>query len=168
MAFWLLQLVGLTVNLIIAFVNDTKKIYWLSFLFNAVNLILYIITNDWAAVLSGTLITLRSFLYIYKDKIRSNWTPVIFCAMHITLGLLFMQTPWQVLTIVAPCTVCLSMWFWKGHYQKLRFGNIVNAGCWLLYNIHTGMCLIAICRVLTLVANVVALYQNSSTKKGVH
>lgn len=161
----ILQFIGLFLNIIIAFTHDTRKIYGLTFLFNAANLAIYLVTGDSAAAISGTLITVRSLAYIYKDRMpkQMEWLPWVFCLLHVYLGMTSIVNLWQVLTIIAPCTVCLTMWYWRGKFQKLRVGHIINASCWLVYNLYCGLYIIAVCRVMTILANTIALYKNRNT-----
>lgn len=161
MIVWIMQALGLALNIFIALTHDTKKIYLFTFLFNAANLAIYILTQDWAACASGVLITLRSFAYMYKERVNGQWTPWVFISLHIFLGLMLMTSLWQIATIMAPVTVCYTMWFWKGQFQKLRVGNIINAGLWLVYNLHVGLWITALCRLMTIVANLLGMYKEA-------
>jgi hypothetical protein len=49
------------------------------------------------------------------------------------------------------------MWFYKTT-QKLRVGNIIAAGLWFIYNIITGLYIISISRIITIIVNSIALY----------
>lgn len=159
MMVWMMQVLGLALNIFIELTHDTRKIYFFTFLFNAANLLIYIITGDWAACVSGVLITIRSFAYIYKDRVTRNWMPWLFISAHVLLGLLTLENPWQLMTIAAPVTVCYTMWFWKGQYQKMRVGNIINAGLWLVYNIYMGLWITAVCRMMTVAANIWGMWK---------
>lgn len=161
MLVWMMQILGLALNIFIALTHDTKKIYLFTFLFNAANLAIYILTQDWAACASGVLITLRSFAYMYKERVMGQWMPWVFISLHIVLGLTLMTSLWQIATIMVPVTVCYTMWFWKGQFQKLRVGNIINAGLWLIYNLHVGLWITAICRLMTVAANLWGMYKEA-------
>lgn len=164
-ASWVLQVVGVVLNIFIAYAHDTKKIYGLTFLFNLANLLLYFVTRDWGAAVSGTLITVRSLAYIFKERIPGDWLPWVFSALHIVLGTMAFESPWQLCIIVAPVAICFAMWFWKGQFQKLRVGNIINATLWMVYNFHMGLYLIGLCRFATVVANGSALWKNRKPKE---
>lgn len=164
MLIWVMQALGLGLNIFIALTHNTRRIYFYTFLFNAANLLIYMLTGDWAACASGVLITVRSVAYIYKEKVARNLLPWLFISVHIILGLYLLTDVWQLLTILAPVTVCYSMWFWKGQFQKLRVGNIINAGLWLGYNIHAGLWLIAVCRIMTILANLFGMYRERMSK----
>lgn len=156
-----LQIASVFVNAYIAFTTNTKRLYWANFLFNALNMAIYAYMRDWPTVLSYVGITTRSYAYIYKNRFRTNALPVIFCLFHIVTGLAVLQNPWQVCTVIAPCVLCISMWFFKGRFQALRIGNMLNAGLWLVYNLFTGIYLIAALRVLAILANATAYIRAS-------
>lgn len=156
----MLQLVSVGVNVCIAYTHNTKRIYWLTFAFNLTNLLVYVYLQDAPTIISYAGITLRSLLYVYKDKFRTNALPVLFCTFHVCFGLYTITNAVQLLTIVAPCTVCYYMWFCKDNRQHLRIGNIANAALWLFYNVYTGVYLIAVLRCITIVSNAHALYIN--------
>lgn len=165
-----LQAVGFLLNVYVAFARNTRRIYLSTALFNLANLVLYFCMKDWPAVLTYVLITVRSFVYTYMEPDpKTAWrktVPILFCGLHMAVGIASIRDPWQLLTVVAPVTVCLSMWFWKGQLQKLRVGNVANAACWLAYNLHTGLYIIALTRVATIVANLAALYRNRTEREG--
>lgn len=165
MIVWIMQALGLALNIFIALTHDTKKIYLFTFLFNAANLTIYILTQDWAACVSGVLITLRSFAYMHKERVNGQWMPWAFISLHIFLGLMLMTSLWQIATIMAPVTVCYTMWFWKGQFQKLRVGNIINAGLWLVYNLHVGLWVTALCRLMTIAANLLGMYKEVRSRQ---
>lgn len=165
MIVWIMQALGLALNIFIALTHDTTKIYLFTFLFNAANLTIYILTQDWAACVSGVLITLRSFAYMHKERVNGQWMPWAFISLYIFLGLMLMTSPWQIATIMAPVTVCHTMWFWKGQFQKLRVGNIINAGLWLVYNLHVGLWVTALCRRMTIAANLLGMYKEVRSRQ---
>lgn len=74
------------------------------------------------------------------------------------LGLITADDIWQLLTIAAPCVVCISMWYNKGKYQQLRIGNILNAGLWL-YSLY----ILCLARLLTIGSNIAAYIKNRNT-----
>lgn len=159
----LLQTASVALNIYIAYTHNTKHIYWLTFIFNAVNLALYIYLLDWAAVIAYVGITLRSYAYIYREKFKTDLLPWVFCLFHMVLGLITADDIWQLLTIAAPCVVCISMWYNKGKYQQLRIGNILNAGLWLFYNWHYSLYILCLARLLTIGSNIAAYIKNRNT-----
>ena len=160
----ILQLVAVGVNICIAYSHNTKRIYWLTFIFNLVNLLVYVYLCDLTTVVSYFGITVRSLTYVYKDKFHNNLLPWVFCAFHVVFGLLTIQTPIQLMTIVAPCTVCYYMWYCKENRQHLRIANVANAALWCAYNAYSGVGLIACLRLITIASNAHALYINRKQK----
>ena len=48
--------------------------------------------------------------------------------------------------------------------QKLRIGNIVNNSLWLIYNVVTGLYIVSISRLITVIVNIVSYIKNKNKK----
>lgn len=101
-------------------------------------------------------ITLRSFIYIYRDKYNKKelgyLIPLTFIIIQIILGLCFIEKYIQLISICIPCYTCYYMWFNKTT-QDLRIGNIIANSLWFIYNVITGLYLIALVRLITIGVN---------------
>ena len=150
----ILQVVAVLVNVYIAFAKK-KNIYITTFAFNFINLCIYIYLGDITTVISYILISLRSFLYIFKDKLKVKLLPITFIVLHILFGLFTMSNYVQILSVIAPCLTCLYMWFSEDE-QQLRLGNIGVASVWCLYNGILGLYGLVISRLITIVANIIS------------
>ena len=73
----LMQLITIIVNIYIAFTEGKKRIYIATFLLNLSQLIMYLFNNDLTTALIYIAITIRSLIYIYKDKFKTNVIPYI-------------------------------------------------------------------------------------------
>ncbi len=158
----ILQIVAVIVNIYIAFTKK-KNVYIATFVFNMVNLVVYIFMKDYVSIASYILISTRSLLYICKDKFHTKLIPIVFIIMHIVFGLCLLDRPIQLLSILAPCTTCTYMWISKTE-QHLRIGNIIVATIWGVYNFSLGLYGIFICRIITIIANAISLYMNRKFK----
>ena len=65
------QIFVVIINLYIATTENNKHIYVVTFLFNFSNLIMYLLNDDKTTSIVYIIISLRSFLYIFKDKFKT-------------------------------------------------------------------------------------------------
>lgn len=155
MNIFIMQIIVVLINTYIAITEQKKHIYIVNFLYNFSNLLLYFFTQDTTTVCIYILISLRSFVYIYKDKLyKHKWIPILFILLQILVGIITIENFWQVLTILAPCYVCYYLWFYETT-QQLRIGNIINNFLWFIYNFVSGLYIIAISRIITIIVNLI-------------
>ena len=147
------QIFVVIINLYIATTENNKHIYVVTFLFNFSNLIMYLLNDDKTTSIVYIIISLRSFLYIFKVKFKTSIIPFSVIAAHLIIGAFTIENAWQLLSILTPCFVCYYMWFWNTT-QKLRIGNIINNSLWLIYNLYTGLYIVSIARIITISGNV--------------
>lgn len=154
----ILQVVAVVVNIYIAFTKK-KNVYIATFIFNTTNLFVYIWLQDTTSIVSYTLISVRSLIYMYKDKLKLVLLPTIFIVLHIILGIFTLESPVQLLAILAPCMTCAYMWFAKDE-QQLRIGNVVVALVWLIFNLALGLYGLVISRFISIIANTISYIKN--------
>lgn len=154
----ILQIVACLLGVYQSRTENKRNIYITVFLFNLSCLIVYAVIGEWATVYSYILITVRSFTYIHKDKFKTPIVPIMFILVHLIVGVFTMTSYWQILPMIAPMFTCYYMWFMK-NTQGLRIGNAVAATIWLVYNLHCGLYVLCINRVVTIVSNVIAYIQ---------
>ena len=116
---------------------------------------MYFLNNDFTTGLIYIVIVIRSFIYIYKDKFKTNIIPYIAIAIQLAIGYFTIENRLQILSILIPCYSCWYLWFYKDT-QKLRIGNIVANTAWAVYNICNGLYIILIMRAMTVASNVIA------------
>ncbi len=108
----IMQIIVVLTNIYIATTENKKNIYIATFLFNFFNLLMYLLNQDTTTAILYIVISGRSFIYIYKDKLKNIIIP-----------------------IVTPCLVCYYMWFAQTT-QNLRVWNAVCNGLWCIYNFN--------------------------------
>ena len=154
----LTQIVVCIIQYYIATTEKTKNIFWVTFLFNFFNGLCYFFNGDMPTVYFYIVICVRSFIYIYKDKIKVHkWHPVVpifFIGVQILVGILTLDNYWQLIPMIMPCYVCYYMWFYDTT-QKLRIGNIIGNSAWFIYNTATGLYIVAAGRLITVIMNLV-------------
>ncbi len=149
------QIFAVLISTYIAFVRSKKIVYVLTFLFNLSCLLVYYFNNDLVTSLMYLIIAIRSFVYIYKDKINYNFIPLLFILLHLIVWVLVPHTSISILSVLTPCFVTYYMWYWNT-LQKLRIGNIINNGLWFIYNLITGVWILMVFRLVVVIANILA------------
>ena len=156
----LMQILSVIVNTYIAFTEKKKRIYIATFLLNLAQLLMYFFNNDITTTLIYIVIVIRSLIYIYKDKFKTNIIPYVIIVIQHLIGFSTIETPIQILSIILPCYTCWYLWFYEST-QKIRVGNIVSNLTWGIYNICTGLYIVLIMRAITVLSNLIAYIKYS-------
>ena len=158
----LMQIISVIVNTYIAFTEKKKRIYIATFFLNLAQLFMYFFNNDLTTALIYIVIVVRSLVYIYKDKFKTNIIPYLAIISQLLIGFFTIESPIQILSILLPCYTCWYLWFYEST-QKIRIGNIIANLAWGVYNICTGLYIVLIMRAVTVLSNLIA-YNKYSTK----
>ncbi len=163
----IIQIITCLIQYYIATTHKVKNVLLVTFLFNFANLLCYLFNGDMPTVYSYILICIRSFIYVFRDKIKAHkWHPIIpllFITIQCITGALTMTNPWQLIPVIAPCFVCYYMWFWDTQ-QRFRIGNIIGNGSWFVYNMNTGLYIVAIGRIVTVMINAITYFKKRKGK----
>ena len=151
----IMQIVTVIVNMYIAFTEKKKRIYIATFLLNLSQLIMYFFNNDLTTALIYIVIVIRSLIYIYKDKFKTNIIPYVAILIQLIIGYFSIENAVQIVSVLIPCYSCWYLWFYKDT-QKLRIGNIIANTVWAVYNIYNGLYIILIMRSTTIGSNAIA------------
>lgn len=162
----IMQLVVLFVSIYISFTPKIKHIFVADFIVNVSLLACYVILADITTAIMYVCISVRSFVYIYKDRLMSHaWIPWAAIAAQVVLGFATIENPFQIISIFIPCWVCWYMWYWHDDKQKIRFGNIVNNGCWGIYNGVVGLWIVVLMRVIVVASNAISMIKTYREEK---
>lgn len=151
----LMQIITILVNIYISFTEKKKRIYIATFLLNLSQLLMYMFNNDLTTTLIYIVITVRSFIYIYKDKFKTDIVPYLAILIQLIIGYYTIENGMQILSVLIPCYTCYYLWFYDDT-QKIRIGNIIANTLWAVYNIATGLYIVLIMRAMTIISNIVA------------
>lgn len=159
----IMQCIVVAINIYIANTENKFRIYFVTFLFNFANLLMYAFNNDKTTAIIYIVISIRSFVYIFKDKIKTPIVPIIAILAQLIVGFNSIENIWQLIPIITPCLVCYYMWFCKTT-QQLRIWNAICNGAWGVYNFKTGLYIVMISRIITVIANLQAYFKNRSSR----
>ena len=159
-----MQIVTIIVNIYISFTEQKKRIYVATFLLNLAQLIMYFFNSDLTTGLIYIIIVVRSFIYIYKDKFKTDVVPYSMILIQVIIGVVTRENNLQLLSTLIPCYSCWYLWFYNDT-QKLRVGNIIANILWTIYNICTGLYIILIMRFMTIGSNLIAYIKRKNELK---
>lgn len=151
----LMQIISVIVNTYIAFTEKKKRIYIATFLLNLAQLLMSFFNNDTTTTLIYIIIVIRSFIYLYKDKFKNNLIPYIVITVQLLIGILTIETPLQIMSVLIPCYSCWYLQFYDTT-QKLRVGNILANLAWAIYNLCSSLYIVLIMRAITVSSNLIA------------
>lgn len=151
----LMQILTIIFNIYIAFTEKRKRIYIATFLLNLSQLIMYLSDSDLTAGLIYVIVTIRSLIYIYKEKFSTNSIPYIIIIIQLVIGYLTLENWLQIVSVLLPCYSCWYLWFSKDT-QELRMGNIIANSAWAIYNFANGLYIILIMRAIAIGSNLIA------------
>lgn len=160
----IVQIFIVIVSVYMAFTENKKRIYLLTFLINLGTFLLYVINRDTATMISCAVLTVRALAYIYKDRFKTPAIPIAFIAIHLVMGAFTIEDPWQLLPILAPCFTAAYMW-WGKTTQELRFGAMITCAMWSVYEGLSGLYIVMICDGVTALANLISLIWHLVRKK---
>lgn len=160
----LMQIIVVLINIYIANTENKFRLYFVTFLFNLSNLIMYLVNNDQVTAILYIIITIRSFIYIFKDKFKTAIIPIIAILVQLIIGFKEIENIWQLIPIIIPCLVCYYMWFCKTT-QQLRIWNMICNAAWGLYNFKTSLYIVMCSRIITVIINLIAYLKNKDKKE---
>lgn len=162
------QVLAIIADIYIAFQNDRRNVLIATFVCNFICFLLYLYIRDFSTAGSYTLIISRSFIYIFQDKLKkykvSVMIPIGFMLCHIGVGIFTMSSFWHILPIVAPCIVCYLLWL-ENSRQKMRLEQALSDTIWLTYNLHDGLYLLCLSRLVSIVSGLWAYRINRKNKE---
>lgn len=158
------QIIIVFINYYIATTENKKNIYIVTFLFNFANLLMYFFNDDKTTTITYIIIALRSLIYIYKDKLKTHIIPILFISLHLFIGFYNIKNIWELIPIIIPSLVCYYMWYSK-NTQELRLWNAFCNACWSIYNLKTGLYIVMISRIITVIMNLSQYVKKNKIKK---
>ena len=155
----IMQVLSLIIAIYISIINNLKNVYIINFIFNAVQLIMYLCIGDKVTAISYIIIVARSFVVLYRDKIHCSIVPWLFCLAHVLTYIFTGSNITQLISTITPCVMTLFQWFAKSN-QNIRVGSALTNAAWFMYNLLSGLYIAAIMRVVLVLSNVITYVHN--------
>ena len=115
----------------IMFLNKKKNMLIHMFISNAISLTIFAIADLKSAFLTTITITIRSFLFMFKDKYKTNFIFYFCLFLHILPVIITFD---GFISLLPSITAIISIFIiWFGNEQQIRLGFIIPNFIWFLY-----------------------------------
>ncbi len=162
----LFQLFGLGFVLSAGISKHKQWILFLTLCANLCSTAVMFLAGRYDGVAATIVCTVRSFLFLFQDRVEHDgifWGCV---AAHALVGILAWQSPLSLLIIVAPIVLCSVNWF--GGVRAIKYGTIVSDCCWAVFDLSCGVYIEGGRDIAEVLSNVIGLLrtQKRRTSKG--
>ncbi len=148
------------INVWISRMEKPKRILGASCILVLSCMLMYLANGDTATAVTFSVVCARAVLCMFREKLNYRKIfPILIVAAHLTLGLMFMEYPRQIVSMSIPCFTACYMWFCR-KAQGLRLGTAAGNCAWVFYDFFTGLWIAAACDAVTSVSNAVSYVQH--------
>ena len=162
----IIGIVFIAISLIAYQLKQRKHIVMMFCIMNFIGFIHYIMLGG---ALSAAFIfvvafaqSAASYITASLDKKPSTLQKIVFTFLYIIAGVFTYQSYVDVLSITASFMCMFSML--QTDEQKIRIFSLINASCWIVYNILVGS-ISVIAQVLTFLSILIALFRYEKLRK---
>ncbi len=166
------QLIGVIfigVSLVSYQLKQRKHILLMFCIMNLIGFIHYIMLGGALSAafifIVGFLQAVTSYITAISDKKPSIIQNVIFMILYSVVAIVTYRTYADILSIAASFMCMFSMM--QTTEQRIRIFSLMNAGCWIIYNILVGSVSV-IAQILTFISISIALYRYSKSSREKH
>lgn len=158
----IIQIVQVIYSIYIMFLDKKKNMLINMFISNLISLILFQAAGLGAASLTTIFITLRSFLFMFKEKYKTN---IVFCVclgLHVMAGILTFIGISSLLPCVTAVISVVVLWF--GNEQQIRIGTTIANLIWVVYYLINGIYISAVTNSIIILFTILSYIKNNKNK----
>ncbi len=159
----IIQVLCILLSFYTGFSHKKRNVLIAAFVFNMSNFLLYFLIKDFSTFSSMGIVTLRSLVFMFQDRLKKlkcgNIIPLMFIVGHIIVGFLTVEYWYQVLGVIAPIILTLSFWYEKSR-QRMRIEQATSDSLWLVYNLSVGLYILSALRVAEVMISIIAFIKN--------
>ncbi len=158
----IIQIVQVIYSIYIMFLDKKKNMLINMFISNLISLILFQVAGLSAASLTTIIITLRSFLFMFKEKYKTNvvfWTCL---GLHIMAGILTFTGISSLLPCITAVISVVVLWF--GNEQQIRIGTVIANFIWVVYYLINGIYISAVTNIIIILFTILSYIKNNKNK----
>lgn len=137
--FWcyFFQVLGLVFVMISGVSRSRKRILGTMFLANFCSILTMFLAGRFDGGISAAVCTLRTFLFLFRDRVKGNGICWLCVGAHLVTGILAWQSSISILVVVAPVVLTLSQWF--GSVNGIKYGTMFSDLCWAVFDFSGGI-----------------------------
>lgn len=143
----------------IMFLNKKKHMLINMFISNAISLIMFFIADLKSALLTTIIITIRSFLFMFRDKYKTNLIFYFCLILHILSGIITFDGFISLLPMLTAVISVFIIWF--GNEQQIRFGLIIPNTIWVIYYCIFGLYISAVFNITVIISQIISYIKNN-------
>lgn len=147
----------------IMFLDKKKNMLLNMFISNALCLLVFGIAGLHSAFITTITITIRSFLFMFRDKYKTNFVFYFCLILHIISGVVDFS---GFISLLPSITAVISIFIlWFGNEQQIRLGLLIPDLIWFIYYIISGIYISAIFNFITIIFKFVSYIKNHKLNK---
>lgn len=159
----IIQIIQVIYSIYIMFLKNKRNMLINMFISNLISLILFNIAGLGEASLTTIFITLRSFLFTFREKYKTNFV-FFFCLMlHIVVGIVTFKDLFSLLPCVTAIISVITLWF--GNEQQIRIESIISNLIWVIYYYLNNIYISATFNLIVIIFTIISCILNNRIYK---
>ena len=147
----------------IMFLKKKKNMLINMFISNAISLIIFLIADLKSAFLTTLIIAIRSFLFMFREKYKTNFIFYFCLILHILSGIITFDGFISLLPMLTAIISVFIIWF--GNEQQIRFGLIIPNIMWVIYYCIFGLYISAVFNMILIIFQVISYIKNNKKEQ---
>lgn len=142
----------------IMFLDKKKNMLINMFISNTISLVVFAVAGLNSAFLTTIIIALRSFLFVFRDKYKTNFIFYFCLFLHILSGIITFN---GFISIMPALTAIITLFIiWFGNEQQIRLGLIIPDFIWFIYYCIFGIYISATFNLITIIFKIISYSKN--------
>lgn len=150
-----LQLVTLFINILGALSKNKRNILFFIFIANLLGIFQMVLVGRYDGAIATVVCTIRAFLYLYRERARTNFIFYICFIMHFLGGICTYQGITSIIPIIATLIACSVLWF--GNEITIKIAIILSDVMWSTFNFISGLYISSARNIIDGIFNLVSL-----------
>ena len=147
----------------IMFLKKKKNMLLHMFIGNAISLTTFAIADLKSAFLTTIFITVRSFLFMFRDKYKTNLIFYFCLFLHLLLGIITYDGLISLLPSITAIIAIFVIWF--GNEQQIRLGLIIPNFIWVIYYCVFEIYISATFNIIVIIFEIISFITSSTWYK---
>lgn len=147
----------------IMFLKKKKNMLLHMFIGNAISLTIFAIADLKSAFLTTIFITVRSFLFMFRDKYKTNLIFYFCLFLHLLPGIITYDGLISLLPSITAIIAIFVIWF--GNEQQIRLGLIIPNFIWVIYYCVFEIYISAAFNIIVIIFEIISFITSSTWYK---
>lgn len=143
----------------IMFLDKKKNMLINMFISNAISLVVFAIADLKSAFLATIIIAIRSFLFMFRDRYKTNFIFYFCLILHILSGIITFD---GLISLMPALTAIISICvIWFGNEQQIRLGLLIPNFIWFVYYCIFGIYISATFSIISSIFEIISYFKNN-------